>query len=119
MIYHTSDITKLRLLENGLRNKYSQSQIDEEVKIARNLMTNEELEDFFATLDQKRNELTKHNNLINWLNEYTNIIAGKKHSADRSFEKEHGRAYYNLMNTLQNNWTYNAVAGNASSLLNQ
>lgn len=120
VIYHTNDITKLRLLENGLRSKYSQSQIDEEVKIARNLMTNEELEDFFATLDQKRDELTEHNNLINWLNEYTNIIAGKKHSADRNMEKNIlGRKFYNLMTTFERNWAVNQVGGNVSSVLNQ
>lgn len=120
VIYHTSDITKLRLLESGLRSKYSQSAIDEEAKAARYMMTNEELDDLFAGLRDKTEDLTKHNNLINWLNEYANLIAGKKHSFDRNMERYVlGRKFYNVMTNFENNWAGNQVGGNVSSIINQ
>ncbi len=120
VIYHTGDITKLRLLESGLRTKYSQSAIDKEVRETRYMMTNEELEDWFAALDKKTGQLTKHNNLINWLNEYANLISGKRHSLDRGFEKSvMGRRFYNLMTNAESNWAANQVGGNVSSVINQ
>ena len=119
VIFHTGDITKLRIFEAALRNKYSPAELDAEVRAAIDNMTNEELSEYLPTLNEKRNELSKHNNLINWINEYANQLAGKKHSLDRGFEGEIGRRFYNLMDTVSNNWTLNQIAFNASSWFNQ
>ncbi len=119
VIFHTGDITKLRIFEAALRNKYSPAELDAEVRAAIDNMTNEELAEYLPTLNEKRNELSKHNNLINWINEYANQLAGKKHSLDRGFESEIGRRFYNVMDTESNNWTLNQIAFNVSSWFNQ
>lgn len=119
VIYHTSDITKLRLLESGLRTKYSQAELDEEAKAARYMMTNEELEDLLATLRKDEEKLSSHNSLINWLDEYANIIAGKKSYLDRGFERLFGRKFYNKTSSYEYNWAVNQVGGNAISIINQ
>lgn len=117
VIYHTSDITKLRMLETSLRRKFSNEGLQAKIKEAEQTMSPEELNVFLEGLDRKG--ITKHNNLINWVHEYANIIAGKQSHWDRTWEKDIGRDMLNRFDKAANIWAKNQTAANVSSVLNQ
>ncbi len=54
-------------------------------------------------------------NFVANLDEYTNLLAGKKSRLDRGFEHTFGRKVYNVMNFLRGKTGANMVGGNVSS----
>ena len=117
VIFHTSDISKLRMLETALRREFSNEGIQAKIKEAEETMSPEELNVFLNGLD--RDSIKKHNNLINWIHEYANIIAGKQSHWDRAWERGIGRTVLNSFDKVTNMWAKNQVAGNLSSVFNQ
>src|SRR5699024_1925038 len=55
--------------------------------------------------------------LVTWLRNYTDILAGKKHPSDRSVEHEFGRRVYNISKKLEGRIAANMVATNPGSWL--
>ena len=96
VIFHTDDIQRHRQLESEIR----AAAANDESWPDRNVHG----ESFFA------------NHFVNWLNEYTNLLAGKKSAIDRSFEKAvTGRVIYNAANQLKGIKGAHAVMGNIAS----
>lgn len=63
------------------------------------------------------NEDVKLPNFVSNLNEWTNIVSGKKTKFDRAFEEVSGREIYKLMNSLKSRAGANMVGGNISTAL--
>ncbi len=118
VIFQTENIQRLRALDNAIRYKYSKKGVQEAIKKIE--------EDPFIAFEDKKSRiddlttknLSKHNGLVNWLTEYTNVLANKKSYADRPDEKNFGRTLtYRLSLWWQKNYAVNMVLHNVSSAL--
>ena len=74
-------------------------------------------------ISEKKNS-TRYSDMVVWLNDYTNILAGKQYGGDRGLEHSIGRtgAGRNILGAIKkgiNTFTTSKVAGNLSSALNQ
>ena len=74
-------------------------------------------------ISEKKNS-TRYSDMVVWLNDYTNILAGKQYGGDRGLEHNVGRtgAGRNFLGALKkvvNTFATSKVAGNLSSALNQ
>ncbi len=116
-IFHTDDIQILRTLEERLRYHYSdegtQARLDAIGK--RNDLTIEEK-------TQKREELweNKAENLPHfptWLREYSNLMAGKKATTDRSAEDMLNRNMYTTMRSLESRVAMNMTGANIGTAI--
>lgn len=112
VIYHTDDIQRWRALENAIRYKYSddgtKARMDE--ILTDNNLTPEEKQE----LIEKLPGTTHLSNYVRNLQEYTNILAGKKSIHDRGPEDDWGRRLYSIANTVQGRVSANMVAANLS-----
>ena len=96
VIFHTDDIQRHRQLESEIRAAARSDKSWPE--------RNVHGESFFA------------NHFVNWLNEYTNLLAGKKSAIDRGAEKVAvGRVVYAAATKLKSIKGANAVMGNIAS----
>ena len=117
VIHHTEDIQMLRALEDGIRYKYGDEGLRQQMDEAR---MDENLTD--EQRDKKMEELrslgkSHLSNFVQELNEYTNLLAGKKSGSDRPAEKDFGRVIYQTMNNLESRVAANMVAVNPGSWL--
>ena len=117
VIHHTEDIQMLRALEDGIRYKYGDEGLRQQMDEAR---MDENLTD--EQRDKKMEELrslgkSHLSNFVQELNEYTNLLAGKKSGSDRPVEKDFGRVIYQTMNNLESRVAANMVAVNPGSWL--
>ena len=74
----------------------------------------------YAELDEIGKQKNGHTlqNYAMYLNEYTNLLAGKQSIKDRVFEKsEMGRSALMFMEKLNRNIAGNMIAGNVSSAI--
>ena len=116
VIYHTEDIMKFRAMSDSIRNFYSTKEIQNKIE---SIEENSEL-----SLDEKAQKIkeiktqtmNKSNlsNFITWLDNYINILSGKKSINDRGAEKELSRKMYKTMNKIEGRIGANMVAGNFS-----
>ena len=117
VIFHTDNIQKLRALSRQIRYRSSDEGIKEE---ARRIQEDERL-----TEQEKNDKLDKLyeggrfalSNFVTELDEYTNILAGKKSMSDRGMERMLGRKYYTWMKHLESQVGANMVGGNIGSAL--
>lgn len=146
VLYHTDDIMRTRAASKYFRKKYAPDEISAQIQQAEDLKfaTAEEKELFLKTNDiidssakmsyQAMNQAmekytdslfdnvkqtTKYGDLVTWLDDYANKLAGKQLFNDRNTEKEFGRMSLNIPKKLVNAFTRANVAGNLSSALNQ
>lgn len=146
LFYHTDDIMTVRALSDYLRRRYSpeeiSSKIDEYTWLQeklpdeqllylqqKNVLNHGEIVDQ-ETLDTKiedeleklyadaKNEST-YSNLVVWLDNYANVLAGKQTKGDRSTEENVGREKLNFGNRLTRGFGAAKVAGNIATILNQ
>lgn len=146
LFYHTDDIMTVRALSDYLRRRYSpeeiSSKIDEYTWLQeklpdeqllylqqKNVLNHGEIVDQ-ETLDTKiedeleklyadaKNEST-YSNLVVWLDNYANVLAGKQTKGDRSTEENVGRKKLNLGNWATRRFGAAKVAGNIATILNQ
>lgn len=94
-IYHTDDIQRLRALEKYIRDTYGKQKGLSEFED----LTKEELEN---VKEDYKNRIEKINSghlseYASWLQEYTNVLAGKKAKIDRSVEDVFGRKIYKYL----------------------
>lgn len=117
VIYHTEDIQNLRALEDGVRYKYGDQGIKDRMDRIRadETLTEEERR---AAIESIQAQGKSHlSNFVQEVNEYTNLLAGKKSHYDRMVEKDAGRTIYQLMANLENRVAANMVAVNPGSWL--
>lgn len=114
IIHHTSDIQRLRAFENSVRNNYASDSLKEAVERVKEneVLTEQEKDEQIEILYNR--EKTQLSNFVSWLRDYTNIIANKKSSSDRSWEKSVGRNVYNTMTNIESKIASNTIGGNLS-----
>ena len=55
--------------------------------------------------------------IVTWLDDYTNLLAGKKAFSDRSWENDFGREMYAVANWFSKRVSSNLILGNLSTAL--
>lgn len=118
IMYHTEDIIKLRSLEDQVRYNLSDDGVKANVDDIRNdpnLNEIEKTEKIQAEYDKIKNPTLQ--NFVTWLRTYTDIQAGKKHHADRTWEKAFGRKFYTISREIENRVAGNMVVGNIGSAM--
>ena len=146
ILYHTDDVMRIRQTANWIRKTYAPEEIRANLDWAqemRNASTEEKqrllrdageigqntvlspvdtakaMQDYIDKLYQQIADSSKNSNLVMWLDNYANILAGKQSFADRGWEYSTGRKSLNWANRLNNVFQKANVAGNLSSILNQ
>lgn len=118
VIYHTEDIQNLRALSDAIRysttDKGRKKQID--ALRADSTLTPQEQDSRIAELFENKQHYRLSNFVVN-LEEWTNIIAGKKSILDRQFEQLLGRSMYQNMKKLEQRIAANQVSLNPGSWL--
>lgn len=115
VIYQTDNIQNLRALASQIRYRAGDEQIKKDADEIRN---NTALDD--DTQEEKINELYEGRRyalsaFVVELEEYTNLLAGKKSSHDRNMESDFGRWAYNLVKKAASRVGGNMVVANLSS----
>lgn len=146
VLYHTDDIMRVRQAANYFRRTYAPDEIRENLSWAEELryrntdekaaflrdhdvisptsaMTpgdiSQAMDDYVDQLYEDITRTTKYSELVSYLDNYANILAGKQSMADRGWEYSSGRTVLNLGNKLVRAFGRVQVAGNLSSALNQ
>lgn len=117
VIYHTGDIQRLRALATQIRYRASDEGVRKQIDRI--------LQDPTLTPDKANDEVVKLmenarfalSNFVAELDEYTNLLAGKKSMLDRAMEKKLGRKFYNVCKAFESRVGANMVAANVGSAL--
>lgn len=117
VIYHTTDIQKLRSFERTIREKYidleTQNRINE-IKEDDSKSDFEKHEDIEKIREQTNTPLP---HFVTWLNEYTNTLANKKAKSDRTMEDFWGRETFTTIKDSEGKIASNMIGGNLSVAL--
>ena len=147
ILYHTDDIQKIRAAESylrkGLRGSFTATlekaldmsrsgNVEEKVEYLQEMgrigndmreYSNAELAEAFDKLIKEilgeAQDNTRYSDLVVWLKNYGDILAGKQFGGDRGTEYMGGREWLNIGNKLVGAFAKANVAGNLSSVLNQ
>ena len=116
-IYHTEDIKKLRALSETIRTKYASTDLEKRIE---ELMNNKALSEVDRSeLIQKAisevPDIYHLSNFVVWLDEYTNILAGKKSYGDRDAEYLLGREMYDVSKAIEGRIASNMVGYNLTT----
>lgn len=114
VIYHTEDIMKYRALSDSIRSFYNTNEIQnriQNIEESTELTPEEKLTKINEIHEQTR-EKSNLSNFITWLDNYINILAGKKSINDRASEKELSRKMYKAMSKIESRIGANMVGGN-------
>lgn len=117
VIFHTADIQRLRALATQIRYRASDEGLKKRIDaITMNPFLNpdEVYEDVVKLTKEGRYGLA---NFVDELDEYTNLLAGKKSRLDRGVEKTFERRFYNVMKKFESRVGANMVAANVGSAL--
>ena len=117
VIYHTGDIQRLRALATQIRYRASDEGVRKQIDRI--------LQDPTLTPDKANDEVVKLmenarfalSNFVAELDEYTNLLAGKKSRLDRKMEAMCNRKYYNIAKAFESRVGANMVAANIGSAL--
>lgn len=117
VIYHTGDIQKLRALATQIRYRASDEGVRKQIDRI--------LQDPTLTPDEANERVAQAmkdapfalSNFVAELDEYTNLLAGKKSRLDRGMEKMLGRKFYNVCKAFESRVGANMVAANIGSAL--
>ncbi len=145
-LYHTDDIMRTRAASKYFRKKYAPDEISAQIQQAEDLKfataeekelflktngiidssakmsyqaMNQAMEKYTDSLFDDVTQTTKYGDLVTWLDDYANKLAGKQLFNDRSMEREVGRMSLNVGRKLVSTFARANVAGNLSSALNQ
>lgn len=147
ILFHTDDIQKIRAAESylrkGLRGSFTATlekaldmsrsgNVEEKVEYLQEMgrigndmreYSNAELAEAFDKLIKEilgeAQDNTRYSDLVVWLKNYGDILAGKQFGGDRGTEYMGGREWLNIGNKLVGAFAKANVAGNLSSVLNQ
>lgn len=120
IIYHTEDIGNIRALSDHMRYSFSEESVKKQIdEIYKNKsLSIEDRNKKIAEIYKQNAKNHKLQNYVQNLDEYANLLAGKKSSIDRSVEKTLlGRKYYKAVTGISNRVAGNMVAGNIGSAL--
>ena len=147
-IYRTDDIMRVRQAVDWFRGKYSGDEISaaiadakedqykplefkrefleskDKIKAGQDL-TPEQIEEMYEDYvrklydSAKPENLSKYSELVTWLDNYANILAGKQSMADRGMEFAGGRESLTWVNAIMSTFARANVGANLSSVLNQ
>lgn len=117
VIYHTGDIQRLRALATQIRYRASDEGVRKQIDRI--------LQDPTLTPDKANDEVVKLmenarfalSNFVAELDEYTNLLAGKKSRLDRKMEAMFNRNFYNVVKAFESRVGANMVAANIGSAL--
>lgn len=117
IIYHTGDIQRLRALATQIRYRASDEGVRKQIDRI--------LQDPTLTPDEANERVAQAmkdapfalSNFVAELDEYTNLLAGKKSRLDRGMEKMLGRKFYNICKAFESRVGANMVAANIGSAL--
>ena len=115
-IYHTNDVRELRAFNRALREYYSDDATKHDIKMIEeneniDLRTKEEMID--ERLKKSKNGVP---NTAQWLEQYTNVLAGKRTNLDRWVQDNLGNnRIYKALQTALNRTAANMVAINPRS----
>lgn len=146
VLYHTDDIMRVRQMANYLRStfapeemkadieqmeamRYAPADVKEEYLRDKKKITGDTFlsyEDLTNLMEQYTDEkyrsiedATEFSDLVTWMDDYANKLAGKQLFEDRAMEREVGREALNGAKKLNRMFARANVAGNLSSALNQ
>ncbi len=117
IIYHTEDIQKLRAFNESIRDRFRTSEIQKKLDAINEnpeYTAEERVAERQKIIDAQKTPL---NNLVTWVDEYTNVLANKKSSADRQLEKDTSRQAYTTMKDIEGKIASNLIGGNFSVAL--
>ena len=117
VIFHTEDIQRLRALSEEIRMSASDDSIRERVMEIRNDDELSEEKKYTLIMKELENAPTALSNFVVDLEEYTNLLAGKKSKLDRGMESLTGRRAYNVCKTIESRIAANMVSINPGSWL--
>ena len=117
VIFHTADIQRLRALATQIRYRASDEGLKQQIDA---IMMNPFLNPDEA--NEKVANLTKNgryglSSFVDELDEYTNLLAGKKSRLDRGMERFFNRKVYNVLKKFHSRVGANMVAANVGSAL--
>lgn len=113
LIYHTGDIQNLRALSSAIRGTYNNIEIKNKVEeINESAMSDLEKSLAIQDIYDKAKDKTHLSKFVEWLDNYINILAGKKAINDRGAEKELSRQMYKSMQDIESRISANAIGGN-------
>lgn len=69
--------------------------------------------------ENRRSEAVRYSSLVNWITNYTNILAGKQYGGDRGAEYNGGRKMVKALSNTVRRYGTAKVVGNLSSVLSQ
>ena len=116
VLYHTDDIQRLRAFTRNIRYKYSDENLRKEyTKIIESDLPQADKDKKIEDLFEKGP--THLSNSVADLEDYIQVLAGKKSLSDRSIENTFGRKVYSVANNIEQRISRNMVAVNPSSWL--
>ena len=146
VLYHTDDIMRVRAMSRHYKETYAPEEIRENLSWARNMngaapevkreqlqargilsrdeaVSDEEAnERFDKWIEEQFNDIqntTKYSDLVMYLDNYANILAGKQSMSDRGGEYDWGRESLTKANRMVSAFARTQVAGNLSSAVTQ
>lgn len=148
VLYHMDDIQKLRAAESYIRMGMGgsfETSIEEAIEKSRMPDLNDRIDyligagrievkergdytekevteafsEFIDSLISEQQTNTRYSDLAQWMQNYTNILAGKQFGGDRGIEHMGGRGLLTIGNRINAVFARANVAGNLSSALNQ
>lgn len=117
VIYQTENIQRLRILADQVRYRTSPEGLRKQIDAVRADTQLNEAQKKAIEDDLKERGKYKLSNWVVNLDEYTNILAGKKSMADRNLEQALGRDMYNVVKAVESRVAANMVAINVGSWL--
>lgn len=119
VIYHTDNIKRLRAYEDHIRYTLSDKGIQEAVdRIRQNPHLDEVEKTALIETEYAKNQEHTLQNYVNNIRLYTDLLAGKKHNADRIMENYViGRKVYKVIDSIESKVAGNMVAGNVGSAM--
>lgn len=118
VIFLTGDIQNLRALSDAIRYSTTDEGVRDQVDTVREdwSLTPQEQDSIIAELYDGKQKYHLRNFVID-LEEYTNLLAGKKSIKDRQWEQNFGRGMYQVMKKVEQRITANQIALNPGSWL--
>lgn len=117
VIYQTENIQRLRALASQARYRTGPEGLRKQIDAVRADTQLNEAQKKAIEDDLKERGKYKLSNWVVNLDEYTNILAGKKSMADRNLEQALGRDMYNVVKAVESRVAANMVAINVGSWL--
>lgn len=117
VIYQTENIQRLRILADQIRYRTSPEGLRKQIDAVRADTKLNEAQKKAIEDDLKERGKYKLSNYVVNLDEYTNILAGKKSMADRNLEQALSRDMYNVVKAVESRVAANMVAINVGSWL--